>query len=55
MSPKYAHQRSGKERRAGPKRGKERRQRKVPVKVDRRSGTERRARERRSGRDRRKG
>jgi hypothetical protein len=55
MASKYARQRSGKDRRTGPKRVKERRQRRAPVKVERRAGKERRAGERRSGTDRRNG
>jgi hypothetical protein len=53
MAPKYAKERSGRERRAKQGRKTDRRGRAVPVKVERRSGKERRVKERRSGRDRR--
>jgi hypothetical protein len=50
----YAQKRSGKDRRGSPVRRAERRQRQVPVKVERRSGEDRRAEDRRRGRERRK-
>jgi hypothetical protein len=53
MAPKYAKERSGKDRRANQGRKTERRRRAAPVKVERRSGKERRVKDRRGGRDRR--
>jgi len=52
MTEQHERRRTG-DRRKNPVRGEDRRQQNVPVKVERRSGKERRVRDRRSGRDRR--